>query len=333
FLLHPGITIAQYRHKQLNDTTYYSVYPNMVTTRFYFSQKYTAFTLKAPGEKAGLHYRPNTTLNMGVGATYHNFSLNLAYGFGFLNPDTGKGKTKYLDLQGHFYPGKWALDWFGQFYKGYYLKPKGYAAITPDAYYLRPDVKVNIAGLAAYRLLNNNRFSYNAAIIQNEWQKKPAGSLLLGAEMHYGVVKADSAFVPKNLGNEYTQADINNIKYFSFGPGAGYAYTLVLRQHFFAMGSLALNFNLAFTTENGLAGKSNKFAINPSSIFRMAAGYNSDTWNISANWVGNNLPLSGASSSNNYLLQTGNYRIIFSKKIMPGPKLKRPLAFANKIIP
>lgn len=329
-LLHPFTGAAQYRHG--NDTSYYVTYPGMLTMRFYFSQKYVAFTIPGAAGTKDLQYRPNTTLNMGVGATYHNFSLNLAYGFGFINQDKEKGKTKYLDLQGHFYPNKWAVDWFGELYKGYYLHPKGLAAASSNTYYTRPDAKVTLFGIAAYRVMNAAKFSYNAAIIQNEWQKKSAGSLLLGAETYYGVMKADSAWVPSALKNNYAQAGINNIKFFSFGPGVGYAYTLVVNQHFFVMGSLALNLNLGFSTETGTAGNSNKIALNPESVFRMAAGYNSSTWNLSANWVGNRLPVRGASSTNNYLVQTGNYRIILAKKIMPGPKLKKPLSKIDRFL-
>ena len=329
-LLNPVTGVAQNNHG--NDISFFVTYPKMLTMRFYFSQKYVAFTLQGAGKNNDLQYRPNTTLNMGVGATYHNFSLNLAYGFGFLNQDKEKGKTKYLDLQGHFYPNKWAVDWFGELYKGYYLHPKGFAATGAGNYYTRPDAKVTLFGIAAYRVMNAAKFSYNAAIIQNEWQKKSAGSLLLGAETYYGVMKADSAWVPSALKNNYAQSGINTIKFFSFGPGVGYAYTLVVDQHVFIMGSLALNLNLGFSTEAGTAAKSNKIALNPESVFRMAAGYNSSTWNLSANWVGNRLPITGKSSTNNYLVETGNYRIILAKKIMPGPKLKKPLSKIDRFL-
>lgn len=327
FLMHMHKANAQLSKSTTNDTTFYITYPKMLTGRFYFSQKYTAFTLQGSGQTRDLQYRPNTTLNMGLGATYHNFSLNLAYGFGFLNQNDEKGNTKYLDLQGHFYPKKWVVDWNGQLYKGYYLYPKSYAADISGNYYVRPDAKVNLFGVAAYRVLNNRRFSYNAAMIQNEWQRKSAGSLLLGAEIYYGVIKADSALVPAAVADHYKQAGINEIKNFSIGPGIGYAYTLVVQHHFFIMGSLAANLNLGFSSETGISGTNNKTSLNATALFRVAAGYNSSSWNLSANWVGNRQPVTGASSSNNYLLQTGNYRIIVAKKIMPGPKLGK---FLNK---
>ena len=88
--------------------------------QIYTSQKYTDFTLKSKSTK-DIRYYPNTTFNLGIGATYNNFALNFDYGFGFLNRDQRKGKTKYLDLQTRFYGRKWVTDLEGQFYKGYHL--------------------------------------------------------------------------------------------------------------------------------------------------------------------------------------------------------------------
>jgi hypothetical protein len=252
---------------------------------------------------------------MGIGATYHNFSLNLAYGFHFLNHDNEKGKTKYLDLQAHLYHKKWAIDALGLFYKGYYLYPKGYAALNLNNYYYRPDAKLNFIGVAAYHLQNTERFSYHAAMIQNEWQRKSAGSLLFGGEAYYGTIKADSALVPKQIEKGFSQAGINKINFFSAGPGIGYAYTLVIQRHFFITTSVIANLDLNFSSEEGINSKNNKVSVNPAAVYKAAIGYNSSSWDISANCVGNALWISTASSSEKYFLATGNYRLILAKKI------------------
>lgn len=330
-LLHCNEVWAQAPTFSQHDTLYYVNYPNLITTRFYVSQKYTNFTLKAPGEESDIRYRPNTTLNIGMGVTYHVFSLNLAYGFGFMNQTAERGETKYLDLQGHLYPEKWMIDWYGQFYKGYYLSPKGFAADKPGNYYLRPDLKVRLFGVGAYRVFNNERFSYRAAILQNEWQKKSAGSFLMGGDINYGIIKSDSAFIPVTIQNGYPQAGINDVWFFSFGPGIGYAYTLVVKQHFFVMGSLNLNIDLGYSTEKGNFIKNDKMYATPTTVFRLAAGYNSSNWNVSANWIGNKLPLQGEAAANKYLMETGNYRINIAKKILPNKRMKKRMEFIDKI--
>ena len=312
-----------------NDTSYYEYFPGSITSRFYFSQKYTAFTLRNKAA-ADLRYLPNTTLNMGVGATYHNFSLNLAYGFPFLNTDDNKGDTKYLDLQGHFYKPKLVVDFYGQLYKGYHLA-NGLAANQGDDFYYRHDAKANVFGLSLYRILNDKRFSYRAALIQNEWQKKSAGTLLLGAEIYYAIMNADSSWVPQSLAGQYNQYQSDKIKNFSIGPGAGYAYTLVFFQHLYLTGSATANLHLNVTTEHVALGQNNHFGINPLFRFRAAAGYNGKLWNISANWVWDEHPFRGVNTESKYLLQTGNYRFIVARRFGPGPKLKKNLRLADQI--
>ena len=88
-----------YGQRQKYDSTYYQSYTNLLTSRFYFSKKSTSLKLRDREEDFNLTYRPNTTLNMGVGATYKGFTLNLAYGFGFLNPEKDwKAKAKAISF-------------------------------------------------------------------------------------------------------------------------------------------------------------------------------------------------------------------------------------------
>src|SRR5688572_29578109 len=104
---------------------YYIRYPDKPMVRVYLSQKYAPFTINAPGDANELKYKSNSKLNLGVGVTYHNLTLNVSYGFGFLNSDDDKkGKTKGLDFQFHLYPNKWAIDALGTFLKGYHLEPE-----------------------------------------------------------------------------------------------------------------------------------------------------------------------------------------------------------------
>lgn len=327
FLLISNLS-AVAQQKRGNDTTYYIYFPGSITGRLFTSQKYTQFTLKNKNA-TDLRYSPNTTFNLGVGATYHNFTLNLAYGFGFVNPNQQKGKTKYIDLQGHFYMPKWATDFEGQVYKGYHLS-QGFLA-DPGKYYYRGDVHVTLVGLSHYYIFNSKRFSYRASFIQNEWQKKSAGTLLAGAEVYYGVVKADSNLVPKSLQEKYPQANLNKINYFSIGPGIGYAYTVVLFQHIFFTGSLTGDLNFSFANEHLQNSSTPHFSINPVTRFRVAAGYNGRSWNISANWIADDLPFAGVNNQTHYQFNTGNYRVIIAKRFYPGPRLQKHLQLLDKI--
>ncbi|MEO6669726.1 MAG: DUF4421 domain-containing protein [Ferruginibacter sp.] len=313
-----------------NDSSYYVYFPRSVTGRIFFSQKYLDFTSIVKNQR-DLKYKANTSSNLGIGFTWHNLSANFAYGFGIgKQKNESKGKTKYLDVQLHFFEPKWANDVYAQSYKGYHLSPKGFVAPAGSEYYYRPDMKVNLFGASRYRVFNSRRFSYRAAFIQNEWQKKSAGSFLLGGEAYYGMIKADSILFPRTSTEVGSQDLINKINYLSIGPGAGYAYTLVMFEHFFITGTLTANLNISYTTEHAAEKKANRFSFQPLTSFRVAAGYNSRRWSVSATWMDANLPFNGKAPENRYVMNTGNYRLIVARRFLPGKKLKKHLRKMEK---
>ena len=314
-LIIPQCINAQEKHP--HDSSYYTVYPHTLTTRIFLSKKYTSVTLPSIDDQAtDIKYKSNEKMSLGLGFTYNNFSLNAGAGLGFLNPkDPGKGDTKSFDLQLRLYPYKWAIDALAIFNKGHYLDPEGYGASYANTYYLRPDIKLGLAGVSAYHVPNAAKFSYHAAMIQNEWQKKSAGSLLIGGQAYYGSVKGDSALVPAQLDKSFQQSGVDRFSFFSAGPGIGYAYTLVIDKHFFLMGSAVANVDLNYTMEDGANLSANKFSVTFIPVFKTAVGYNSNKWDISLNWAGNVAWIGSAVSAESYFFQTGNYRLIFARRI------------------
>jgi len=317
-LLYPAILFAQ--QKPDHDTSYYTTYPRKITTRFYFSKKFTGIDMPAINENNNFHYKPNTQLNTGLGITYNNLSLNLAYPIGFLNNDDEKGKTKSIDLELHMYPYKWAIDVLGILHRGLYIDPKGYASTDNKSYYNRRDATMLLTGAGLYRVVNVERFSYNAAMIQSEWQKKSAGSLLYGGEFYYGYLKGDSSIIPAEKANLFSQYGINKMQFFTIGAGAGYAYTLVIQKHFYAMGSFIANLDLNLSTEHYEKKQFKKTVLRPSLIYKAAIGYNFGEWNLSANYAGNTLWIKTATASTGYNIPTANYRFILAKRIGTGRK-------------
>src|SRR5215470_3636271 len=291
-----------------HDTAYYETFPSKFAVRLYLSEKYVHLNFPSGGSAEDLEYKANPKLNLGAGITIKNFSINLFNGFGFLSPKNDpKGKTKGFDFQIHVYPRKWSIDLLYLSPKGYHLSEKGVAGVGPDEYYYRGDLKTTLLGIAAYRVPNKERFSYRAALLQTEWQKKSAGSFLYGGEIHHGVIKGDSALVPALLSHEYPQAGIKKINIMSFGPGAGYAYTLVVQQHFFITGSMIINLDANFTKEEQEAvGTLKTTSLNPSEVFKAAAGYNGSLWNVSANWTGAGFWVQGGTIEKDYFFPAGN---------------------------
>lgn len=311
---------------RMHDTAYYKTYPQTITGRIYLSKKYTSLSLEGKDRLKPMRYRPNTPVTMGVGATYGIVTINAGFPIPFLSRDSKEtGRSKYLDLQSHVYAKKWVVDLYGQFYKGYYATPRGSGSLRPDSFYVRPDVRVNLLGASVYRLFNGDRFSYRAAFLQNEWQRKSAGSLLIGAEAYTGVIKGDSALIPNHLDSFYRQHDITRVRFTEFGPGIGYAYTHVHKENYFVTGSLTATGDISFVREFKGTGSERRTSISPNLMLRIVAGYNSDNWMLNLAWINSSTNLKGKSSNDQYLISIGSFRFAVAKRITPGKKLKRRL--------
>jgi hypothetical protein len=311
------------------DSSYYVSYDQHVTSRIYFSRKFTTFALKNSSKRYTLNYLPNTTLNFGVGATYKWFTLNLAYGFKFINPERGRGDTKYLDLQFHSYGRKIVLDVFGQFYKGFYLSQKEFA--SPDqAYYLRPDLRVSLIGTSVQYLLNHRQFSYRASFLQNEWQKKSAGSLLFGLEFYAGWLSSDSTLLPPPMSHEPEQLQVRSLNFFEFGPNVGYAHTFIIKKHFFITGSTSVSLDYGTNLQKSQTDGVRLSGFSPDIFVRFFGGYNSDKWAVSLIYIRDRIRL--ASDKNNFrpIFDVGNFRLNYVYRFVPGQKARKVLKSIDK---
>jgi len=313
------------------DTTYYQPYTRQITGRFYFSRKFTSLIWQNRRGDYTLRYRPNTTLNMGVGATYKWATLNLAYGFGFLNPDRGRGKTRYLDLQFHSYGRKISVDVLGQFYRGFYLAPKGTATPEDALYYQRPDLHVNILGATVQYVLNYRKFSYRAAFLQNEWQKKSAGTPLVGVEFYAGSVKADSAITPTAIDAAAAELATHKFRFAEIGPNIGYAYTYVHNKHLFATASASLSLDLGINTFYDNSGTTTAYGLSPNTNIKLSAGYNTSKWAMSFLFVTNSLRLARHDEERMINLNTGNFRINVVHRFRPTRKVREYLKVIDNV--
>lgn len=301
------------------DETYFVSYEDMLTGRFYFSQKYTAFGYLNRQDDIKLRYYPNTSLNMGIGATNKWATVNLAYGFPFLNPDRKKGETEYIDLQCHIYRRNVVIDLLGQFYNGFHLTNDELRDANGE-YYNRSDIKVREVGASVQYVVNHKKFSYRAGFLQNDWQKKSAGTILLGWQLLGGNGRADSTIVPSKVSNVPVEAQKQELTFFETGPSVGYAYTLVIKEHFFIMASGTVVLNYGYNRiENDEVVRSSSFI--PNFMIKTAAGYNSEQWAITMSWTNDTVNISADSNDQIFSLYTGNLRLNFVRRF----KLNRRL--------
>jgi len=216
------------------DTNYIEVYKDELTTRLYISRKQNGYSLSESLFQSWMKYKTNDNILIGLGYTYSFLTINLGVKLPFINEDDEfYGKTKYIDLQTNFLFRSYIVDLYLQWNSGYYLS-------NPDAVYYywnnnedimpqRGDMRTNIVGLNVQRLFNPERYSYKASFWQNEFQKRSAGSPIVGAEAYWMLGMTDSLMVESAIPSSgymddelFNQNDIVNV-----GLNGGYAYTFV----------------------------------------------------------------------------------------------------------
>ena len=316
-----------------HDSSYYNSYREKLVARIYLSRKYNSVGLE-PGDAVipDMKYKPNSTLNIGIGATYRSLTINIGIGITDFNPNNEKGETHYLDLQAHLYTRHWNFDVIGQFYRGYYLTPQGLAASEGKSYYVRPDLRIDIGGLAVFRALNEKKFSFQAGLVNNEWQKKSAGSLLLGGQGIYGSMHGDSTLVPTIIDSSYSAKKINKLHFLELGPGIGYAYAFIYKQHYYALASIATIFNFRYSTEIEAGHNAEKIDFSPAFNFHAAIGYNTENWNLAMIWVGSLFYIRGQASDYRYTFLSGNYRLMYARRFILNRKVKKVLTPISEMI-
>jgi Domain of unknown function (DUF4421) len=270
-----------------------------------------------------IHYRPNTTLNLGVGVTYNWLTINLAVGFDFLNKGRqDNGRTTYLDLQTHIFAKRFNLDLFGQFYKGYYQQTSETGPL-----YHRMDIQLTQLGMNYERLFNWKNFSFRASLLQTEKQLKSAGTGLLGGHISYTKTNGDRSMVPEES-SFAEMPPIQSISAFRIGPSIGYAYTLVILKSVFIMGAASGQFNLYHVYENDGSQGEGRVSASPNLLLRGAAGINRPRWNISFTVINQGL----ASNGNQYAFSsnTGRVQLHFAYRFIPRARFYKRFGFVER---
>ena len=262
------------------DSTYLTDYTYLLTTRlFLLFQNASLLINPTDGTISKIVYRPNVNLRIGIAGFWKWFGLGLSIDNPVYKTDQGAyGKTTTLDLRVNVFGRVFAGELFMQQYKGFYI-------LSPEQkdgkHYLIPDMKTFSLGLSGYWISNSKRFSIRAAFIQNEGQKKSAGSFVFRPAFLFYRISSDHGIIPTGIINEYHISSsklVTNGKFYSVELSPGYAYTLVFLKHFYFTAAvfpgLAAQYS-SFSNENN--GYTNfEFAFHLSG--RFAIGYNSNKW-------------------------------------------------------
>lgn len=316
--------------KTENDTSYISDHTKDLTVRILGSRKYTNYRLSDRGAGSTIVYKPNSNFNIGVGVNYKVIGINLGLNFPFINNDNEQyGRTRSLDLQSHLYLRKLTIDLWAQFYKGYYLSNPTTVLKdwTPQRIYpQRSDMRTRDIGINVQYIFNDKQFSFRSAFLQNEYQKKSAGSFMAGGSIYSVFVRADSTVVPNGLkaGDFFNNEHFNNTNIYSITLDGGYAHTFVYRRYFFVtlslMGGAGINYTVLENSGDAVVDK--KAGLQLNTTLRCAAGYNSEQYFAGVYFVDmitrSNAPVPGAYQQ----FGAGNFRVALAKRF----RLKRSVA-------
>jgi len=316
------------------DSSYIGSYSTELTGRLYTSRKFSRFGLKDRGENFKLIYKTNENQILGFGATYKFFTLNIGLNFPFVNNDDDiYGESRYLDVQSQAYFRRYMIELWLSLYKGYYIdQPADRLSNWPtnNEFPMRPEMVNTTFGGTILRILNPTKFSYRAAFVQDEWQKRSAGSFLVGAQIFFVFTDNDSTLVPVNINspNFFEGYDFKESTIFTLGVSGGYAHTFVLRSHYFltlsAVGAAGIG-GSRLTAANPNEQDLNEFALNFTGTGRIALGYNSRVWYIGASYIGLFLRNDSPIDKSTLLLDAGRVRFNLAKRFKLKKEFKIPI--------
>ncbi len=221
-----------------HDTTYITSYADNFALKLIASNKFNSFRVLDHSTGSSIKYRPDRKLNLGVGVAYKWFALDLVFNFG-IGEETEFENKEAFDFQATVFGGKHYISGAYQYYYGYQMSGLNGVpddAIPPDN--IRGDIRTAFTALQYLFAYNYDRFSLKAPFIQNEIQRKSAGSVLLGAKFQLFTMDADSSIIPSGSEMYFNEnANITSVLSSSFGVSAGYMYTYVFKEHFYITAS------------------------------------------------------------------------------------------------
>ena len=314
------------------DTAYIKdYYKRYLIVRVYECSRFNSIKFVDGQDK--LIYKPNHHNDLGLGLTYKIISINYEFYVPFLGQNNDKyGATHSFDLQTYVYFHKFVVDLYTQVYRGYYLSNAGSELINSPAVVVRPDIKTKDISLVVHYVFNDHQFSFNAPFLQDEIQRKSAGSFLLGGGIYHNDGHADSSFIPDNTRdiNMFQNYHFNSFSYTGIGINGGYAYSLIIKKHFFITGAVSggVGGGYSVIADDADGRKNNKLGVQYVAIGKFAAGYTNNKYFVGVSYV-RLITETGSVVARTWEEEnTGNFRFTVAKRF----RLKKSLIPKSDVI-
>lgn len=265
------------------DTSYIKTYPKALTLKAFSNSKFIRFNISGENNTE-IKYQPNGSSTLGFGFNYKWIGLGIDFKIVDQESRIRYGESSYYDIQLQFNLRHGTFDLFLQNYEGFYIRNS--AAVIrnwpEDTYMKRPDVRVFSSGANYTHILNPQRFSYRAAFLQTEAQRKSAGSIIMSGGINYHEINADSSLIPDNLiyAQDGAGGDFNRINAITTTARFGYAHTFVAIHRFFLTISADAGLSYGYIRVNpaGQQEADHQLSLQSNVSSRFALGYNHGRW-------------------------------------------------------
>jgi hypothetical protein len=209
------------------DTAYIHDYKSLLTARVFGLIQDTRLVYNQD-QSGDIVFKPNLPYKLGIAGFYKWFGLGLSIYSPFFVHDEGKnGKSEGFDLRVNLYSNVFAIEGLLQRYKGFYIS--NFDGMDGD-HFTNPEMTIYSIGAIGYYFYNFRRFSFRSAYIQNEWQKKSAGSFMVRGGVNVSTLDAPGGMIPQDFIDMYGYDSLTNLSkgtLVSATLAPGYGYNLV----------------------------------------------------------------------------------------------------------
>ncbi len=262
------------------DTAYVSEHDKDLTIRPFIEQNFNQYNFLNTRIKERFTYQPNSPLQAGLGVSYRIVGIGLGFALPGINKYSDYGKGKITDFSTHFYLRRINIDVFYQYYGGQHIRnPQAELSNYSSSIYERSDIYTKALGVGFQYIVKPKTFSMEPFSFVH-YQKKAAGSFLLGFQLIRTGIFGDSLLLPSNTLTPDLLDGFPLIKSLSYNltVSGGYAYTYIYRRHLFITAALNGGAGVSFATlyRSNDGGTIHNAGLQLNAIYRVLTGYNSE---------------------------------------------------------
>lgn len=317
--------------QKAKDSSLVKTYTDHFAYSVFLQQKLIGFHLHGTDEKEKeMVYRTNHATVLGLGITYRYVTISGSFNIIQTNKEKTV-RTRGIDLGTQFNGHRFSIFLTSQYFKGFYsrnalLKP------SADVFYKRPNMSMTLQGASVYYGLSD-QFSFSGNMSRMQYQKKSAGTPMVGMDLFYYLQSDTAPFVPVAFYDAYPKPEMNRLRIWSLGPGIGYGYNLNIDKHFFFSAMVNAKMPINFVRQGMIDGSSEStvdLGLNLSLWGRF--GYNRDAWNLSLMYMNTRIPIGKGLFKTDYVNNSGLLRLNFTRRIKVSKRAKKIIKPVDKFL-